>query len=626
MDRLRTRCAPAARLFTRIPLSVYALLLVLGPMLFDLAQHWYQLPLPYGQFFGPADPDPWVRLTLVRDWLTGGEWYSHAVAQSDTPFGHTISPWTRPLDVVIALFVKLQPADVDLSLRLMRAALVMPVLWMSLLLLGLIRAARKVSPLPATSLMVSALLVSSTILWNYFGTGNSDHHSMLSVVFIWALGGLLAPAPSRRVTLLSGLLFGLLVWISPEGLVLIAAVLGWYGLLWIAGEDDAAKPLPLLASSIALASAVAVMIERPPAHWLLPIYDSISIVYVVILATAALLCHALLRFGPRTTWLRLVSALLSLGGVVSVIFWLYPPMLHGPLVEADPYIFTNFLPRIIEAQPLWTEPWLYMVAMLLQPLAALAMVVYSARQKTPLFAGLSGFKLGYLLCITSALYLTQQRFYYYNQPVVILVLAPFLAALLTPEPEAIRHRWPAQWLNRLSLQRQALYRLPAIALVLGLPYLLREEVTYPQTETSQKIDACQRKTRQLIYGGKLNDINHGKPLNLLIWTDLGGEVMFFTPHHIVASNYHREGPGIRYVWEADDVTDMAELRRYLARRHIEALLICPVVNPPENSALQRLREGAKLPGWLARIPYPQPPADEDDTPVEGADPVILRVQ
>ena len=113
------------------PVMLAALAFVLGHLLLSV-RYWYALPVLDGVAIGPADPDPWLRLTLVRDWLLSGDWYNHAVARTNAPIGGVLTPWTRPLDLVIAMLSALQPDTVELSLRLMRAALLLPWIWMKL--------------------------------------------------------------------------------------------------------------------------------------------------------------------------------------------------------------------------------------------------------------------------------------------------------------------------------------------------------------------------------------------------------------------------------------------------------------------------------------------------------------
>ncbi len=611
----------------RIPLAIPALLVILLPMLVRLVQDWHALgALPYGTLIGPNDPDPWLRLTLVRDLLTSGDWYSHAVTRSGAPFFDTVSPWTRPLDVVIAALSQLQPLAEDLSLRLMRAALLLPIVWMGLLLLGIYRATRLLSPLPVAPLVASGLVAAMPVIRNYFGIGNADHHAMLAVVFVWAFGGILHTSPRHWLTCLNGALLGLLLWISPEGMVLIAAIFGWYGLCWLRGDRTHAAPLPLLATSTAITTVIAVLIERPPGEWLTPVYDSISIVYAIMLGGVALTTWPLFYLPLRTCVARGKAAMLAITLVGGVVLSLYPAMWHGPLTGLDPYIYSHFLPRIVETQPLLQKPTLYILAMLLTPMAALTFLALAWQRDAAILTRHQVLQLTYFIVVTFGLYLTQQRFYYYCAPLLIISLTPFLSALLMPEHRTMRDAWPARWLITYAPMAQAWRRLLLLGVIVGVPLLLLWQSPSRETEASRKIDACQQTARRLIRGGVLNTLGDGKPMTLFISTDLGGDVLFFTPHRIIASNYHREGAGIRYIWKADRITYPILLRAYLAMRKVDALLICPVVHPAKESVLQQLQQGAAPPPWLTPVPYDMPPEGTHPPRIKGSNPALFLVK
>ncbi len=132
---------------------------------------------------------------------------------------------------------------------------------------------------------------------------------------------------------------------------------------------------------------------------------------------------------------------------------------------------------------------------------------------------------------------------------------------------------------------------------------------------------CATVARTLIQSGKLNDLG-GRPLTLFTSTDFGAEVLFFTPHRIIASNYHRDGAAIRFVWEAAKIADEDELRRHLAERNVEALLLCPEGDTPKTSVLSKLQQGL-TPPWLTRVAYPKPPMDSEALP--GSDPALFLV-
>lgn len=636
------------RIVQSFPVACWATLIIALPYLLFALSKWYAIPLHDGVPIGQTDPDTWLRLTLVRDWLQGGSWYDHAVTHSNAPWGGSTSPWTRPLDLVIAGLASLQSESIDVSLRLMRASLLLPVLWMTLLVIGIHRAIRAVIPLPSAYVMASILVITSPPVWNYFSLGNADHHGPLAVLFVWAMGGVLTENPSRRLMLFTGVLLGLQLWISVEALMLIALVYVWYGIGWLRGDAAKALNLTWLATAAAITALMAILIERPPTARLTPIYDSISIAQVYALSCAAMLAWALRIVPTPSLRSRLKLALLGGLGLLGAIAMTYPKLLLGPMVGVDPFIISDFLPNISEAKPYYKVPASLVVATLIVPLLGLALCATSILSKRHAFYGRSeAATLGFFLLSTLVLYLCQQRWSYYLLPLAIVSVAPLLGALLTPEHGHARVRWPARMLLNLPPKEQARRRMPLVLGVILLPFAFLVGGTPPELssleakqldatryealrQTAQR-DGCYKMARTLIRSGELVRVMPQTPAILLTPTDLGTEIMFFTPYRIVASNYHREGAAIAYVWGAEKITDEALLREHLKQREVSALLLCPKVAPTKDSLLHAYVDGKPLPSWLSRIPYTLPVVRQTDS--EKTDepalplvkPLLLRV-
>lgn len=555
---------------------------------------------------GPDDPDSWLRLTLVRDWLAGGGWYDHAVYGSNVPYAPTVSPWTRPIDMVLAGLVWLQGAsDAPLTTKLMRAALVMPILWVVLFVIGLKRALTRISDLPYTGLYLIAMIGTAPMMWNYFGTGNADHHALLAVLWVWAVGCLFVPGKWDGARM--GVLLGVMLWVSPEALVLIGGIMVWLGARW-AYEGGSLRMLRHTSIAFAVTVAVALLVERPAAEWGVPIYDSLSVVHLVLSVACAAMAVVLTRFKPGTICGRYVAGALA-GGVVLAVMWaLYPLFFKGPMAEVDPFILSDFLPRVTEAASVLKETLPSAMGLLLQPLIAILIALYSLQGGCALSKRDAATLLA-LLLVATALYLLQQRWYYYLYPLVVLAIAPWLASLCSARQS--RGIYPGEWIADRPEEKQALVRTPLVIALLLCPLLLMLLGVDATDKRAKRADACERKARVFIQHGGLTKALGDTPRRLWVGTNLGTQVLFFTPHTIVASNYHREGQGIRYVWEAMKLKAPEALKAHLAERGIEALLVCPASLAPEDSYLMALQQGKKpLPGWLVELARPGKAAQE----------------
>jgi hypothetical protein len=571
----------------------WALACALLPLLIYACMQLAYLPPAGGHLVGVFEPDSWLRLTLVRNWLEGGSWYNHRYA-SNAPFAATISPWTRPVDLAIALLVKLQPGDAALNLKLLRAALFLPIIWSGLLLGAVFFYLSRLKASPAAYFFAAAILVTASPMRTYFAPGNVDHHAPLALLWAW-VAALLMTTDNLRLRALAGMLLGLMLWISPEALLLIAVIYGWFGLQWLNGARN--MNLPVIASAVALTATLGMMIERPPAEWFLPIYDSLSIVHVVLLALCAAFSWAL-YFTQGSFKTRLAVAMIDAFIILLLMHQLYPLFFHGPMAEVTPYIGAKFLPQISEARSLFSEDWPMILAMLVQPLVALWACASNWQHNSALRD--ATLRIGYLLAVTVAMSWAQQRWFYYAMPMIAIVLSQWLGAVLMPDHPSVKRTWPASWIQSFSQQKQALVRLPIIAALFLLPLFFTYLESERQASNVGLADAihCQTQSRRLIQSGTLNQF---PPMTILAHTNIGAELLFFSHHRIVASNYHREGEGIEYLWELQSLTDASKLRGYLAKRQINALLVCPLSDPPKNSVLQGLYDGSLKFRWLRRV-------------------------
>lgn len=585
------------KLLARTPVLIWALLLVAVPHVWYAAAHWFSVPFPAGQALNPDDPDSWLRLTLVREWLQGGGWYGHGVPRTNAPYGGITSPWTRPLDMVIAVLSSLQPAA-DISTRLVRTALLLPLLWSGLLVYGVSRACTVLSAERMAPFFAAVLFATAPLSFSYFGLANADHHALLACLFVLTVGNILPAQPSRGALLVGGVLLGLQLWISPESLVLIGALYGWFGLRWLLGDLQAIRPLALLASSTAFMTALALCVEYPPAEWATARYDTLSVVHVGLLVATALGAWSLVRVTRQRLAAGLSRALMVLG----VMWASYPRFFLGSMAEVDPFIFAHFLPNVYEAQPFYKVATLGLLGTLVQPVAAL-LVLWLAYRRLPLFSAMHCRQLAYLLLVTGVLYAVQQRFYYYFYPMALLVLAPYLAALFRAEG---------------MVQRRVPLLMALIFLPLGLMALSGQRDASSNPENSQ----CQLLMHQLVQAGALEGITD-RPLTVLTSNNLGADMLFFTQHRIVASNYHREGAGLRYLRDVSMETDIPALKRKLDARQIDLIFDCAEAENKGTALYRLLREEARV-DWLRPVPYTLPPLEEG-TPAPTLTPRLMRV-
>jgi len=575
--------------------------------------------LPHiGLPLAPADPDPWLRLTQVRQWLTaknffGDDFFSHAVAHTNAPFGGIETPWTRPVDMLLAALQEVMPGA-DINKRLLLAAFWMPAL-LTLGSLFLLKKAAALQTRLSTALGVPLLLFACSGFY-YLAPGNSDHHGLLSMLWCGSLWLLLKPRRGAADDFVLGGISGLSIWISPEGLVTYALLLGILGMEKLL-QPQRSRSLARVALSGAALSFAALFVERPPAMALTqPAYDTLSIVQASLLGFVALAAGALAVVFPRLATLPARGCAAAFAGIAVLVaeYAAFPAFYEGPMRGVDPVIRRVFLPRISEAKSLFLQPAPIMAQVLVWLLPAIALLMLTLKAKRRAETRRRGLILAACLAATFMMTALEARWQYYLQPVSILIITSFLPAqamaagrsrlfkILTGFP-----RWSRPY---------------ALCCVIYFAALLLTRVAlaaFPDaTAASRQNNAlCQTQLRHAIQTGALVSLLGDKDLILYTSRDLGGEIQFFTPYRIVASNYHREGTGYADMIAIESAASPAAALPLLEKRQVDVFAICPGIYPAD-SWLHRMP--AEAPRWL------EPVTGLPSLPIEGPRPLVYRLK
>jgi len=130
----------------------------------------------------PINPDAWLRLTQVRQWLSGGSFFDHAVRNTNAPFGGIDIHWTRPLDMIISFFYFLTPASLAVNTRLMLVAAWLPAGLCLVAVLLMVRTVRDRFDHSHAVICAVLFTVFNSYRADYFTPGDSDHHGFLSTL------------------------------------------------------------------------------------------------------------------------------------------------------------------------------------------------------------------------------------------------------------------------------------------------------------------------------------------------------------------------------------------------------------------------------------------------------------
>nr|MBC8242282.1 hypothetical protein [Alphaproteobacteria bacterium] len=305
-----------------------ALILVLSILALLAAQWWMAGRHDGAVFQGELyDSDSYMRLVRVQKLIQGDGWYDNRISRANAPHGHDLH-WSRPLDVLLLAGAALLAPRFGWDEGLQQAGVWLSPLLHLLTLLALLWAVRPL--LDRQDLLWLGLLFPLQLFLDHqFAPGRPDHHALLLLLFVCALGAqirVMASNAARRVawTMALALPLGLMVWVSVEGLVAAALAFAalflrwlWQGRAWsLAGLS--------LGAGLTVISGLAVVVEYAPGDWGSIAYDKISIVHVTLFTLLTCAFAVAAYFPPR--W----PGLIAFAAVPVCLYWAYPGFFPGP--------------------------------------------------------------------------------------------------------------------------------------------------------------------------------------------------------------------------------------------------------------------------------------------------------
>lgn len=556
-------------------------------------------PAVEGRFM---DTDSYMRLVRVTRLYQSGAWFDGGIPRGNAPYGMALH-WTRPFDVLLlAGALPLAPLigfDRALSAT---ATWISPLLHLGALL-ALFWAVAPLLGAWRRLLAVAALFVQIGVP-AYALAGRADHHMLILLVFIVAFGltlrVLLRPSDAR-FALAAGAVLGVGLWISVEFLVLLVATFAALGASWVLRAGERASGNLWHALGLAAALALAIVLEHPPSLYLADIYDRISIVHLL---------AALLAFGfwglvlflegrggaLRSPWGRL--ALAAAGAVVAggLLFVAYPKFFGGPTVDVDPRLDANVLASIKELRPLLPHDTASFGRFLLYLGPALVAVPFLAalllRDRRPVL-----WDAWLYVALCTGLYLplalAMLRFAPYAEVFLAIVLAEALGLLLTRLPRSSRAGLGA--ITRVGA---------CLCVLLGFLFLgssLLQAGPEARRASCALDGAVETLTRSQGLGRR--------PRLILAHFDYGPELLFRTPHTVIAAPYYSNSGGLLDSDRIFRSSDVSLSRRLMDRRGVDLVLLCrdeagPEAAFGEETFLGGLLRG-QVPPWLRPLELPE---------------------
>ncbi len=569
----------------KIPL---VLLLALSCWLLTNAASLYALYAHHVLLVRTYDPDSWLRLHIVSTLYQTGEWFNHTILRDNAPYGID-TPWTRPVDVLLLLLAAPFLPWIPFHTAIQVAAVLLNAVLLILCMLSLWPIIRQRLAYPHNLVFLVLALATAPIPQLYFAFGFADHHSLLVTLYCVILYGcyrMAAIAPPRWPAWVSGICIGLGIWATVEFQLPTALILGWMLWMWVwSGERVWLIRAWQCTAAALLVVTCAILLERTPDRWFIPIYDSVSIVQWSSLLGGWLLISALwLLQGKCDCRLKRFSAgciMALLAG--AVLLFSFPLLPDGPMAMVSPAMKAAFLDYVFEMQSITRGgTGTVIAAYLLSVIGGAGAVVMAGRR-----IALSPFQV-LLLCLNIAfgiliLFASRQIYYLYIP-----------AILLAAETLALYYR------------RHLRVSLVVTILIALLPYYgdmggrMLTPPTREQKENSKKRTCYQEFYKQVDNGNFVKFLGD-HPYTLLMPQNVGTYALFQTPYSIVSANYHRNERGYLEQIEVESWKVPARALQILKERKVDILMICASGKYETVAPLTNYIKTSS-PTWLEPVP------------------------
>lgn len=456
----------------------------------------------------------------------------------------------------------------------------------SMLLLSMLVAAAVLRSGTRRAAAVAALmLASSTAVLSYGRIDQITHHIFMLLPLAGAAACLLREDSGRlAASLTGGALLGLALWISPETMPFITGLIAIRASLRLQHPQSA--PLwPVAAALLAVALAGWRLDPPPPSfsRWALDHISLAWLLYAALIGALALLAdHCVQRRLPLRTALPLLIAASAVAGGSWLL--LVPGALAGPTSLVPAELIPLWWDRIVELQSASTPA--RFVAYTATPLCGALLAAYAAwRQRRLWLLLLAGMALSYGLLGA----------WHVRMAAAAAVIAAIAFGIGISRLRAFGE------LNaeRMPVREQIGAVLLTLAgpLQLGLTLALSLVMPDPTGPVQCSLRPVQKALSAL------------PPATMLAPIFSGPELLYRTPHRIIAGPYHHNIEGILDNYRAWLDSEGEQARSIIERRRIGYVLACTQyqlqlrAQAPARSLAQRAADG-DVPAWLTPVPWP----------------------
>jgi hypothetical protein len=557
------------------------------------------------QTLNGRDTDVLLRFSKIIELYQTHDWYNHITYRLNPPHGVFVH-WTRPLDVLVLLgavplawFVPLKTAIIGWS------AFLVPLCF--LLTLRLFYKTLHLLPLNGYGIAFALLAyVTNPYMYVIFAPLNVDTNFALHVCSVWGVYSLIRLMQIQKPQSISlGVACGLGVWISPEFLVFTAVCLMILGFLWMQNPVRYRKSLWQTPLGIAVMLALAVVLERSPIFAVM--HDSVSIVHVTLFALIATAGFVLAQINVNKT-MRVSSAIIFAVVLFVLMEGLFPNFYRAHYNHVTPAVAQQMLAGIGELQSLYNaENPLHAVGTLLFFVLGLLGLLWQRAKKTAHHGMMA---IGTIATVYAIFALYQIRWLPYALPWFGVLGASVAMHILSRTGNfLIAFSQKRQGLDWLFMGQSCVF---ILLLFLGLIVQSVGATTTPENAQKKALEVCIAQLERRIVNNSFAELTTGskEPLTLMMPLRYAGAMLFYTPHSVIAGNYHRDSTGIPDVHNFFNASTMEEAKNILDKRHVDAVIYCEgqqldtdktIADVPFLAAVQQGKDAS----WYTIVPNEQ---------------------
>jgi hypothetical protein len=562
-----------------------------------------------------SDPDDYMYLDQVIDWLKGQGWYDNIQHRLNPPTGmpiHFSRLTEMPMAALLWLF---RLFGLPLKQAAFAMALVEPVFLLAGFLVSLRWIAENLMPKEWAAVTAYIALFPMGLL-TQFVPGHIDHHGLVVGLVGLALGcaaRMMKTPEDIRWGIGAGFVLALTLTVALASLPYLILISAWLGLWAIVRGQAAARSGLAFGLSLFVSSLVFLAVTEPPAALLAPNLVAYSIVYVSLAGGIGIVFAGIALAARSPMPIRWVTGILLAAATGTAFLFHFPALLTGPIGAVDPLFQHLIFDNVVEAKPL-TElkgDWFLTVVAVLGPLYALGAAGFYLWRKRPE----ERWHWGLLtLLLAAALLLTVFYQCRFIGELGLFTVLP-LAALL-------RDGWIWAGAHR-SGRRKAFLQISLLLLIgpvpmIALPMLIDGRPLGGDVAAACHADGLEAALDASAPGGKSSTI-----MNTV---EIGPELLFRTSAMAIAAPFHQEVSGNLDAVRFFSATDMDQAEAIIRRRQVDLIFAC-TTDPqlyadlaPTQDALPagknnqapekpyplilRLIAKQRVPGWL--LPFPLP--------------------